>query len=82
MGVRISPPVRRHKLFKRFKMKKVIQYIEESYDEILNKVTWPTYAELQSSSVLVLIASLIFALIVFFIDVVFDRASSLLYQSF
>jgi preprotein translocase subunit SecE len=63
-------------------MNKVRQYIEESYDEILNKVTWPTYAELQSSSVLVLIASLIFALVVFFIDVVFDRASSLLYQSF
>ena len=81
MGVRISPPVRRLKLFKTFAMNKVRQYIEESYDEIINKVTWPTYSELQSSSVLVLIASLIFALVVFFIDVVFDSASSSFYQS-
>jgi len=63
-------------------MNKVIEYIEESYDEVVNKVTWPNYTDLQSSSVLVLVASLIFALVVFAIDVIFDAGSSMLYSSF
>ena len=36
-----------------------------------SKVSWPTYKELQESSILVLIASLIFALIIGIMDLVF-----------
>jgi preprotein translocase subunit SecE len=46
-------------------------YIAESYDELVNKVSWPNWQELQSSSVLVFVASLIIALIVFLMDYVF-----------
>lgn len=53
-------------------MKKVIAYIKESYDELVHKVTWPTYSELSSSAVAVLYASLIIALIVFVIDFCFQ----------
>jgi preprotein translocase subunit SecE len=47
------------------------EYIIESYEELVNKVTWPTWKELQSSSILVLVASVIIALIIFLMDWVF-----------
>jgi preprotein translocase subunit SecE len=50
------------------KMAKVSEYIKESYVELTQKVTWPTWRELQSSAVLVLIASLIIALIILLMD--------------
>lgn len=43
----------------------------ESYDELVHKVTWPTWKQLQSSSILVLIASVIIALIIFLMDYIF-----------
>ena len=46
-------------------------YIEESYQELVHKVTWPDWSELQQSSVLVFVASLIIALLVFAMDFVF-----------
>lgn len=46
----------------------VVQFIKESYEEMTQKVTWPTWGELQSSAVLVLVASLIIAIVVFLMD--------------
>ena len=46
-------------------------YIKESYDELLNKVTWPSWKNLQQSSVLVFVASLIIALAVWAMDYAF-----------
>jgi preprotein translocase subunit SecE len=46
------------------------------------KVTWPKYTELQSSSILVLVASLIFALIIGVMDLAFDNVMSWFYQEF
>jgi len=31
-------------------MKKVVAYIKESYDELVHKVSWPTYSELTNSA--------------------------------
>lgn len=52
-------------------MAKIITYIEESYQELLHKVTWPTWNELQSTSIVVLVASLLFALSIFVMDYTF-----------
>ena len=46
-------------------------YIKDSFDELLHKVTWPTWEELQNSAVIVAIASLIIALIIFVMDFIF-----------
>ncbi|MES2419565.1 MAG: preprotein translocase subunit SecE [Bacteroidota bacterium] len=46
----------------------VVQFIKESYDEMTHKVTWPTWGELQNSAVLVLVASLIIAAVIFAMD--------------
>lgn len=49
-------------------MNKFITFVRESIDEMRTKVTWPKYRDLQQSSILVLVASLIFALIIGAID--------------
>lgn len=52
-------------------MANIIQYIEESFSELVHKVTWPTWEQLQSSSIVVLVASVIFALLIFVMDYIF-----------
>jgi preprotein translocase subunit SecE len=47
---------------------KIISYIKDSYDELIHKVSWPTWSELQSSAIVVSIASLIIALVVYLMD--------------
>ena len=49
-------------------MDNVGEYIKESYIEMTEKVTWPTWRELQSSAVLVLVATVIIAMVVFGMD--------------
>ena len=49
-------------------MAKVSEYIKESYEELTQKVTWPTWAELWNSSILVLVAALIIAMIILVMD--------------
>lgn len=63
-------------------MQKVKSFILESYDEMKNKVSWPKYAQLQNSSILVLIASLIFALFIGLIDYVFQEGMDWFYKEF
>jgi preprotein translocase subunit SecE len=61
-------------------MSKLRTYIEESTDELLNKVSWPTWAELQSSGVVVMIASIIISLIIFLMDTTFSTMMEELYK--
>ena len=51
-------------------------------DELLYKVTWPTWEELQESSIVVLIASLLIALIIFGMDTAFENVFKVFYQIF
>lgn len=46
----------------------VVQFVKESYEEMTQKVTWPTWSEMQNSAVLVLVASFIIALVIFAMD--------------
>jgi len=49
-------------------MANVSEYIKESYIELTQKVTWPTWRELQNSAVLVLVAAFIIAIIIMAMD--------------
>jgi len=51
---------------------KIFSYAKESYDELLHKVSWPTWSELQSSAIVVSIASLIIAFVVYLMDMSFS----------
>ncbi len=63
-------------------MAKKIDSIKDSYDEMVHKVTWPKYSDLQNSSVLVLVASLIFALLIWVIDLGFQTGIDWYYENF
>ena len=63
-------------------MAKIGTYIQESVDELFNKVSWPTWSELQNSSVIVMIASIIFALVIFAMDSSFSRIMKIVYGLF
>ena len=60
-------------------MKKIIKYIKDCYNELVHKVSWPTRAELTSSAIIVMIASLIMALVIFGVDSVFESLMNLFY---
>jgi preprotein translocase subunit SecE len=55
-------------------------YFQESYTELVHKVTWPTWAELQNSATLVMVATLIIALIVAAMDFSFSRIMEFVYS--
>ncbi len=57
-------------------------YIKESYEELVNKVSWPTWSELQNSSVVVAVATLIIALIIYLMDQVFSNMMKIFYNLF
>jgi preprotein translocase subunit SecE len=57
-------------------------YIQEAYDELVHKVTWPTWKELQSSALVVMIASFIISLIVFAMDLSFRNIMNFIYGLF
>ena len=61
-------------------MNKFTAYFEEAYDELMHKVTWPTWGELQDSAVVVLIAAVLISMIVLAIDVFFKWGTAHLYQ--
>ena len=49
-------------------MSKIVNYIKNSYDELMHKVSWPTMSELTNSTIVVFVASLIIALVIFVMD--------------
>jgi len=60
-------------------MRKFINYLKESFVELTKKVTWPTWTKLQSSALLVLVATLILALVIFVIDFAFQHLMETIY---
>ena len=63
-------------------MKKFINYVKECYNELVQKVSWPTWKELQSSAIVVSIASLIIALVVYLMDKSFETLLEAFYRVF
>ena len=63
-------------------MIKVANYFKESYKELLEKVTWPTWVQLQQSTVIVLIATLVITGLVWGMDLVAQSGLKLIYSFF
>jgi len=61
---------------------KIKLYIQESYTELMHKVTWPTWNDLQGSAITVMIASVIIAIIVLVMDIVFKYGVNFIYRLF
>ena len=63
-------------------MNKISTYFRESYKELLEKVSWPTWNELQQSTVIVLVATLLITLIVWIMDLISSSVLHLVYSFF
>ena len=61
-------------------MGKVSAYIKESYTELVDKVSWPSREELQSSVLVVMVATLIIAMVIFVMDWGFQAIMNLFYK--
>jgi preprotein translocase subunit SecE len=60
----------------------IVNYVKESYAELMQKTSWPTWSELQSSAIVVSIASLIIALVVYLMDKSFQTILENFYRLF
>jgi preprotein translocase subunit SecE len=63
-------------------MNKVSTYFRESYRELTEKVTWPTWMQLQQSTVIVLISTLIITAMVWLMDFASAQLLKLIYSFF
>jgi preprotein translocase subunit SecE len=63
-------------------MNKISTFLRESYRELLDKVSWPSWSELQQSTVIVLAATLVITLLVWLMDVIASSALHLIYSFF
>jgi len=63
-------------------MNKVSTYLRESYKELVEKVTWPTWIQLQQSTVIVLVATVLITAVVWVMDLVAQSALHFIYRLF
>ncbi len=61
-------------------MNKISTYLKESYRELIEKVTWPTWLQLQQSTVIVLVATLLITGVVWVMDLVAQQALKFIYS--
>jgi preprotein translocase subunit SecE len=63
-------------------MSKMQAYFNDTYNELVAKVSWPTWKELQSSAVIVMVATLLTALLIYGMDVAFKFVMEMVYNFF
>ncbi len=63
-------------------MNKISLYFKESYSELLEKVTWPTWLQLQQSTIIVLVATVIITAMVWIMDFSSNQLLKLVYSLF
>lgn len=61
-------------------MSKVGSYIQSAYDELVHKVTWPSWEELQQTTVIVLVSLAIITLLILGMDTVSKEVMTFLYS--
>jgi preprotein translocase subunit SecE len=61
---------------------KIKVYIQETWNELIHKVSWPTWSDLQNSAVVVMIGTVIISLIIFAMDVSFRNIMEMIYSLF
>ncbi|RYD52716.1 MAG: preprotein translocase subunit SecE [Sphingobacteriales bacterium] len=61
-------------------MAKLGTYIQEAYDELVHKVTWPTWDELQQTTIIVLVSLVVITLLFLGMDQISERVLKLIYN--
>ena len=63
-------------------MAKLKTYLQETYEELVNKVSWPSGQELMNSAVIVMVATFIIAFVVFVMDISLKGVMEFIYSLF
>jgi preprotein translocase subunit SecE len=63
-------------------MNKVSNYVRDSYKELVEKVTWPNWEQLQQSTMIVLGATLFITAIVWVMDFISITGLNFIYKLF
>lgn len=63
-------------------MVKIANYFKESYKELMEKVTWPTWAQLQQSTMIVIVATIFITAIIWFMDLLINGGLKFIYNIF
>ncbi|WP_290792615.1 preprotein translocase subunit SecE [Flavihumibacter sp. UBA7668] len=63
-------------------MNKVTTYFGESYKELMEKVTWPTWGQLQQSTLIVLVATILITLVIWLMDFASNSLLKMIYSFF
>jgi|TARA_B110000208_G_scaffold46799_1_gene62080 preprotein translocase subunit SecE len=58
----------------------IVEYVKESFEELKNNVSWPTWSEGQSLTVLVAVFSIVFSLAIWGVDTVFSNVVELYFN--
>lgn len=61
-------------------MSKFGNYVQEAYDELLHKVSWPSWEELQQTTIIVLVALGLVTAVVFGMDFVGENVLRFIYN--
>ncbi|MCX8473873.1 MAG: preprotein translocase subunit SecE [Sediminibacterium sp.] len=63
-------------------MNKITSYFKESYFELVEKVTWPKWAQLQQSTFITLLATVLITLVIWLMDFSSSSAMKFIYSLF
>jgi preprotein translocase subunit SecE len=63
-------------------MNKIQTYFKDSYNELMEKVTWPNWQQLQQSTMIVLLATLVITAIVWVLDLGSSTVLKFIYSLF
>jgi len=63
-------------------MSKVSNYVRDSYKELTEKVTWPNWDQLQQSTMIVLVATLLITALVWVMDLISAGSLNFIYKLF
>jgi len=59
-------------------MSKIFNHFETAYEELIHKVTWPTWSELQQTTIITLAGIILMTVVIF----AMDGASELVFENF
>lgn len=63
-------------------MAKIQGFVRDSYRELVEKVSWPTWAQLQQSTMIVLVGTLLITGIVWVMDIASENVLRFIYSLF
>ena len=61
-------------------MNKITNYFRDSYKELTEKVTWPTWSQLQQSTMIVLGATLVITMLILAMDFAAGNSLKFIYK--